>query len=127
MELEALQAVLPEIESLGASLAVISPQLEKYSKQVVKKNRLTYPVLCDRSNKAASAFGLTFSLPEDLKALYLKFGIDLSRFNGNDDWQLAMPARYIIGSDGKISDSEINPDYTRRPEPEQLPELLKAL
>jgi peroxiredoxin len=127
VELEALQAVLPEIESLGTSLVVISPQLEKYSKQVVKKNKLTYPVLCDRSNSTASAFGLTFSLPDDLKALYLKFGIDLGRFNGNDDWQLAMPARYIIDREGKIADSEVNPDYTQRPEPDQLPSLLKQL
>ncbi len=106
---------------------VISPQLEKYSKQVVKKNKLTYPVLCDRSNETGSQFGLTFSLPDDLKALYQKFGIDLERFNGNDDWQLAMPARYIIDSDGKIADSQVNPDYTRRPEPAELPALLKTI
>ncbi len=103
---------------------VISPQLEKYSKQVVKKNKLTYPVLCDSSNGAASDFGLTFSLPDDLKALYQKFGIDLKRFNGNDDWQLAMPARYIIDKGGIIVDSHVNPDYTQRPEPAELPALL---
>lgn len=118
---------MPEIEALGVSLVVVSPQLEKYSKQVVKKNNLTYPVLCDLSNTVASAFGLTISLPEDLAELYRTFGIDLGRFNGNEDWQLPMPARYIIDSKGKILEGLVNPDYTRRPEPAELPGLLNSL
>ena len=38
-----------------------------------------------------------------------------------------MPARYVIGRDGTILYSEVNPDYTRRPEPEDmLPALRNA-
>lgn len=108
-------------------MVVISPQLEKYSKQVVKKNNLTYPVLCDRSNKVAQTFKIVHSLPENLAALYTKFGIDLERFNGDDSWELAMPARYIIDKSGKVVDGQVNPDYTERPEPAELPGLLKEL
>ncbi len=31
-----------------------------------------------------------------------------------------MPARYVIAPDGTIVYAEINPDYTRRPDPEEL-------
>ncbi|THB75529.1 MAG: hypothetical protein D3926_20015 [Desulfobacteraceae bacterium] len=124
MELETLQAVLPDIENRGASLVVISPQLEKYSKQVSKKSNLTYPVLCDFQNKVASEFGLVFGLPDDLKQIYQNFGIVLERFNGENTWQLPMPGRFIADPGGWIIDAEINTDYTVRPEPEEIIKIL---
>jgi hypothetical protein len=35
-----------------------------------------------------------------------------------------MPARYVIGQDSTILYSEVNPDYTRRPEPEGMIPVL---
>lgn len=103
---------------------MVSPQLERYSKQISKKLGLSYPVLCDLGNTAASGFGLVFDLPYELKGIYQSFGIDLDRFNGSQSWQLPMPARYIAGSDGRILDAEVNPDYTVRPEPDQIISIL---
>lgn len=105
----------------------ISPQQEKYSKQVVKKYDIAFPVLIDDGNKVADKFGLTFTLPEKLKELYSGFGIDLVRFNGNDNWQLPMSGRFIIGTDGIIQDVNVHPDYTKRPEPEDTLGTLKCL
>ena len=31
-----------------------------------------------------------------------------------------MPARYVIGTDGIIAYSEVNPDYTQRPDPSRV-------
>jgi hypothetical protein len=36
-----------------------------------------------------------------------------------------MPARYVIGQDGVILYSEVNPDYTRRPEAEDMIPVLQ--
>jgi peroxiredoxin len=105
---------------------VISPQLEKYSKQVAKKNNLTFNVLCDKGNKVASQFGLVFKLPDDLQGLYSNFGIDLERFNGDDSWTLPMPGRFILDQQGKIVSADVNPDYTIRPEPDEIIEILKG-
>lgn len=127
MELEALQKVLQDIEELGATLVAVSPQLQKYSKQVVKKHGLSFPVLADPDNRVASQFGLTFTLPDYLQKIYQGFGIDLPRFNGNDKWQLPIPGRFIIGRDGLIKDAEVHPDYTRRPEPKETVKILKRL
>ncbi len=106
---------------------VISPQLEKYSKQVAKKNNLTFNVLCDKGNKVASQFGLVFKLPDDLQGLYSNFGIDLERFNGDDSWTLPMPGRFILDQQGKIVSADVNPDYTIRPEPDEIIEILKGI
>lgn len=38
-----------------------------------------------------------------------------------------MPGRFVIGSDGVIGYAEVNPDYTRRPEPsDMLPAIRRA-
>ena len=125
MELEALQETAADIKAQGASLVVISPQLEKYSKLMVKKHNLTFPLLRDEDNQLASQFGLAFNLPDDLAGLYSQFGIDLVRYNGNDLWSLPMPGRFILDQMGKVVSAEANPDYTRRPEPSEIVEVLK--
>lgn len=38
-----------------------------------------------------------------------------------------MPARFVIGQDGVIAYAEVNPDYTRRPEPSDAFAVLDAL
>ena len=38
-----------------------------------------------------------------------------------------MPARYLVDKDGLIRDAEVNPDYTKRPDPEDMVGLLKML
>lgn len=127
MELEALQETVPDIKAQGASLVVISPQLEKYSKLMVKKHKLTFPLLRDKDNQLASQFGLAFKLPDDLAELYSQFGIDLVIYNGNDLQSLPMPGRFVLDQKGKVVCSEANPDYTRRPEPSEIVEVLKKM
>jgi peroxiredoxin len=107
-------------------IAVISPQLEKFSKQVAKINNLTFHVLCDSGNRVASEFGLKFALPDDLRELYADFGIDLERFNGDDSWTLPIPGRFILDRQGTIISADCNPDYTIRPEPENSVKILRA-
>ena len=127
MELEALQETAADIKAQGASLVVISPQLEKYSKSMVKKHNLTFPLLRDEDNQLASQFGLTFKLPDDLAELYSQFGIDLVKYNGNDLWSLPMPGRFVLDQKGYVVSAEANPDYTHRPEPSEIVKELGSL
>jgi peroxiredoxin len=108
-------------------LVVITPQLEQFSKDMRQKLKLGFDILSDRGNQTASQFGLTFALPEDLRGVYGKFGIDLPRSNGDDSWALPMPARFIIDRQGTVRSTAADPDYTIRPEPEETVELLGKL
>ncbi len=126
MELEALQEIYEQVQEIGGSLISISPQLNKYTKQVVKKHNLTYPVLTDKDNIVAQKLGLVFKVPEKLKEVYLSFGIDLERFNGNDTWELPMSGRFLINSNGIIKSTDIHPDHTIRPEPMEIIEFMKS-
>jgi peroxiredoxin len=127
MELEALQETASDIKARGASLVVISPQLDKYSKLMVKKHKLTFPLLRDEDNQLASQYGLAFKLPDDLAGLYSQFGIDLVRYNGNDLWSLPMPGRFVLDQKGNVVSAEANPDYTHRPEPSEIVKELESL
>jgi len=127
LELEALNEVLPQIKAAEASLIVITPQLEAFSKDMRQKLKLGFDILSDRRNQVASQFGLTFSLPEDLKGVYQKFGIDLARFNGDDSWTLPMPARFIVDQQSRIRAAAADPDYTVRPEPDNTVALLREV
>ncbi|POR50797.1 peroxiredoxin-like family protein [Bosea psychrotolerans] len=127
MELQALQSALPAFEKLGARLVAISPQTAANSRKSVRQNELTFPILSDPHNDVAAAFGLRFSLPDYLVALYKELKNDLPSFNGDPSWTLPMPARFVIGRDGILLYAEVNPDYTLRPEPDDmLPALRRA-
>jgi hypothetical protein len=55
------------------------------------------------------------------------FKNDLAVVNGEPSRTLPMPARYVIGQDGTILSAEVNPDYTNRPDPENLFPVLERI
>ncbi len=120
MELQALQDAMPKIGALGASLVAISPESAANSRKSVRQNDLSFPILTDRGNEVAAAFGLRFRLPDELIEIYKSFGNNLPMINGEPSWTLPMPGRFVIAPDGVIAYAEVNPDYTRRPDPEAL-------
>ena len=127
LELQALQAALPDIAARGASLVAISPQTAANSRKSQRDNGLGFPILSDTRSEVANAFGIRFALPDYLVELYKGFKNDLPTFNNDPSWVLPMPARYVIGTDGIIAYSEVNPDYTRRPDPSELLPVLDRL
>ncbi|WP_186190491.1 peroxiredoxin-like family protein [Burkholderia gladioli] len=125
LELQALDAALPQLREYGARLVAISPQTPVNSRKSVRDNQLDFPVLSDAKGEVGAAFGLRFALPDYLVELYRKLKNDLPVTNDDPSWTLPMPARYVIGQDGVVLYSEVNPDYTRRPEPEDLFPVLE--
>lgn len=91
------------------------------------KQGLTFPIVQDTGLAIARSFGLVFTLPDDLKALYQSFGIDLPKNTGHAAWELPMPARYVIDRTGLVRSSEVDPDYTSRPEPAETLAIVRGL
>jgi len=126
-DLQALEEIRPEIEARGARLVAISPQTQANSRKSQRDNKLNFPILSDPGAAVADKFGLRFSLPADLIEVYRQFGTDLEKVNNDPSGVLPMPARYVIGTDGVIAYAEVNPDYTRRPDPSELLPVLDRL
>jgi peroxiredoxin len=127
MDLQALEAAAAEIRALGATLVAISPQTAVNSRKSQRDNHLSFPILSDHGGEVAASFGLRWKLQDDLKKVMSGFGVDLSAFNGEPSWTLPMPARYVIARGGTIAYAEVNPDYTRRPDPSELTPTLRGL
>jgi len=125
MDLQAIEASAGQIRALGASLVAVSQQTPPNSRRAQKQNNLSFPILSDLGGETAAAFGIRFVLPEYLREVYKGFSTDLTVINGESSWTLPMPARYIIGADGVIAYAEVNPDYTRRPDPSDLIPMLE--
>jgi peroxiredoxin len=109
-------------------LVAISPQTAPNSRRSQRENKLSFPILSDPHNDVAAGFGLRFGLPDYVSDLYKNvFQNNLEVINGDDSWTLPMPARFVIGQDGTILYAEVNPDYTRRPDPDELLPVLDRI
>ena len=127
LELQALQARLPEIRALDATLVGISPETPDNSLTAIEKHQLEFEVLSDVGNRIARSFGLLFTVYEEMRPLYLKWGLDVPASNGDDSWELPVPATYVIGRIGVIHAAHVDKDYTRRMEPDAVVTALQEL
>jgi len=127
LEMQALQAALPDIEQAGGRLIAIAPELPGHAGETRDKGNLTFPLLQDRDNALARKLGLVFTLPDILRPVYEGFGIDLQESQGNDRFELPVPATYIVRQDGVIAYAFVDVDYTARMEPSRGVEILKTL
>lgn len=125
-QMEAMNLILPQIEQDGASLVAISPQTVKQSYFMHDQHNLRFPLLCDAGNKVARQFGLTYRVPAMQEAVYRRAFVNLPFTNGDDSWDLPIPATYGIDRDGTILYASANEDYTVRPEPAEIVSVLKG-
>ena len=122
-----MQAVVPELEKHGASLVAITPHNAENSLRMVNRHGLGFEMLSDPGNAYAERLGLRFQVPDALKEVYLSIGIDLEESSGSPDWTLPVPARIVVDRTGIVRATDIDVDYTRRPEPDKTVADVAAL
>ena len=125
MELRALQQLSNEFKAQGANLVAISPETPDNSLNTYEKNSLGFKILSDINNAYAKELNLTFQMPEDLREVYHSFGLHVDQHNGNTDYELPMPATYVVDSNMKIIHHFVPEDYTQRLDPEEILGFLK--
>src|SRR6202008_1491767 len=127
IQLRAYQSVLPQMSALGGRLVAISPQLPDNSLDTANKNALTFDVLSDVRNEVARSYGLVYSLPEEIRAALRSNNKALPSINGDESWELPVPATYVVARDRLVALAYIEVDYRKRLEPEALLRCLKSL
>jgi peroxiredoxin len=125
-QMESMNLILPEIEQADSTLVAISPQTVQQSFFMRDQHKLRFPLLSDAGNKVARQFGLTYRIPEEQAAVYRKAFVNLPFVNGDNSWELPIPATYIIDRDGTVLYASANEDYTERPEPDDIVRFLQA-
>jgi peroxiredoxin len=123
-QLEAMNAYVPRFEQAGATVAFISPQTVKHSFFMHDQHKPRFPLLSDAGNQVARQFGLVYRVPNtpptDQQEIYRRVFINLPKTNGDPSWELPIPATYVLDRDATILYASANPDYTERPEPEEI-------
>jgi peroxiredoxin len=122
-----LQQVTGTLKELGATIVAITPQLAEASRSLIEKQKISFDLLSDPGNAYAAELGLSFTLPDDLKGVYLSFGNDLAVRNGEASWTLPMPGRLVIDRGAVVRAVDVDPVYERRPEPQKTVDDVKAL
>lgn len=127
LEFKALSDALPKINQLGAKLIGISPELPDNSMSTKEKHQLPFDLLSDVGNKVAREYGIVMDVPPSMVPLYIKWGLDVPKSNGDESWELPIPATYVIDEDGKVTFAFVNKNYTERCEPAEIIKALQSL
>jgi peroxiredoxin len=124
-QLEAMNQIVPAIEEARASLLTISPQTVNQSFFMADQHRLRFPLLSDAGNTVARQFRLVHRVPDEQQAICRRAFINLPFANGDESWELPIPAAYILDRDATVLYRSANEDYTERPEPSEILEHLR--
>lgn len=125
--LRSLQQHLDQFHAKGVELVAISPELPDTSLSTQEKNELKFTVLSDVGNKLAREIGIVWKQPESMGPVLKQFGHDLEKLNGDDSLEVPVPATILVGKDGVVKNTYIEPDYTKRLEPAIALEWIEKL
>lgn len=146
-QMEAMNAIVPDLQKLGASLVAISPQTVHHNYLMGDQHKLQFPLLSDSGNQVARQFGIVYRVPDYQQEVYKRVFVNLPFINGDPSWELPIPATFIAGcrrsdkyqenqqgtetqslsGDPRILYASAHPDYTDRPEPADLLAFLAQL
>lgn len=116
-QLEAWNRLMPAISRAGIAIAAISPMTQHQSFLTRDQHRLEFPLLGDAGNQVARMFGLVYSVPDEQRLTYRRTFVNLPFVNGDESWELPIPATFLLDRGGTVLYSSANADYTVRPEP----------
>ncbi len=128
IQLRGLQAALPRLRELGASLVAISPQAPDHSLSLTEKHELAFPVLSDLDQEVIRAYKVQFALAGDLEDLQVNvFQNDPAIQNADHSRSLPVPATFVIDRDGIVREAFVSADWHVRAEPADVEAALQSL
>jgi peroxiredoxin len=127
ISLRAVQRVLPQLRARGAQVIGISPELPPHARATVERNRLSFPLLHDADNRVAGEWHLVQELHAELRPLYERLGHAVPDMNGTRDWNLPIPAGFVIAPDRRIVLARVDPRLYVRMEPTEAVAAVAAL
>ncbi len=109
----------------GAQVVAITPELLKHTAELKADAGAWFPILSDMDNGYALALNLAIWVDDAMAGMIDAAGWNIPTYNGADSWVLPIPATFVVGSDGIITARDIDPDYRRRMDLDELVAAVK--
>ncbi|ESY66221.1 MULTISPECIES: peroxiredoxin-like family protein [Mesorhizobium] len=113
-----------EIATLGGQVVAIMPERRKFAKAMKTAVGAQFPFLTDMDNGYALSLNLAIWIGAEMEQL-MGVAYDIPKFQGNSSWFLPIPATFVVGKNGVITDRFVDPDYRRRMDIDDLIEALR--
>lgn len=125
MELREYERLQNDFNNVGTDIVAISSEIAELALKTSSKNVISYPILTDKDAQLMKAIGIVFKLDEASKREFVNFGMDFSHINGNGNYELPVPAIYVINKEFKVVFVHFEENYMTRLEPKELLNELK--
>lgn len=112
-QLKEINSELVKIET-GANLIALSPEKESEVRKTKNKNNLNFTLLSDRKNEIARKLNLVFKVDPEVNKEYKLLGLDLEASQGDQSFELPIPATFVIDKNRKVVYAFADADYTKR-------------
>jgi peroxiredoxin len=116
----------PALESLGASLVAISPQIPEKLRDIKERHRLEFPVATDFGNQLAYKFGIVFTADAASRNSALAKGNNMGETTGTGTWDLPMPSVIVIDQQHIVRFVAVSPDWLVRTEADEIIEAVRS-
>lgn len=114
-ELTDLNDHLVEFEKVNAKVLAIAPQTPGEAQKLKQEYDYNFPLLSDIGFSVIRDYRIDFSVHEKIQDIYTNnFMIDIPKLNVTEEWELPVPATFIIDEKGIIQYSFVQMDYTVR-------------
>jgi len=124
-----LAAAHDDIRAAGGRVVAIAPppSPEFVAGAQADAARLPFTTLIDDGMKVAVAYGVAYSLPAQLRPIYLEHGYAPPRNARAGEWLVPIPATYLVNPNGTIILGAVDVDYRNRLSSEQLVTVLNGM
>ncbi len=116
-ELESWRDLYATVRRRGALLVAISPQTVRQNDFMRVQHALDFPVLSDPECRVAGEFGLCYRVSPLHQQHYRRILVNIPLMNGDQSWQLPLPATYVVAPSGVVIFAQAHADFRVRPEP----------
>jgi peroxiredoxin len=103
-----------------ARIVAITPELQKHTVALKAESGAQFPILSDMDNGYALSVNLAIWVDDLMASMIDAAGWNIPSYNGAEAWILPIPATLVLGSDGVVTARDIDPDYRRRMDLDEL-------
>jgi peroxiredoxin len=119
--------LLPQLQSLGASLLALSPQIPDRLLDIKQRHGLEFIVATDLNNDLGRRFGILYTYDEASQRAALARGNPIGDVTGTGTWELPMPTAIVVDRARVVRFVDVAPDWLVRTEAEPIIDAVRAI